>query len=286
MKLINLYKNYLIEFQKNNISDTSLKILLCEFYHYDSFTSFVLHYEDEVEPLNSKQISILNKVLQGFPVQYAIKNTEFYNMKFYVNKNVLIPRPETEEVVFNTIKTMQKVFDHSKELNYVDLGLGSGNILLSIEKNSGFKFNKLIGVDISLKALLVARKNKKYWGSAAILKKKDMIKFLKNTKEKFDIISANPPYISNHDEVDDNVNKYEPHKALYIEPAHYYYEEIIKLIPKVMNEKFVVSFEIGYDLKEILESVLKNTKFHTKINYEFIKDMYGNDRILIIHSAN
>ena len=99
MKLINIYKKYLKLFQSKNISDASLKILLCEFYGIDSFTSFVLKFEDDVDELTKKQIKILNKVLNGYPVQYALQKSSFYNTNFYVNKSALIPRPETEELV-------------------------------------------------------------------------------------------------------------------------------------------------------------------------------------------
>ena len=285
MKLINIYKKYLILFQEKNISEASLKCLLCEFYKIDSMTAFIMAFEDEYPDLNNKQLKILNKVINGYPVQYALKKADFCNHEFYVNKHTLIPRPETEELVLYTIKKAQEVFAPKDVLNYVDLGCGSGNILLSIEQNSGFEFSSVTGVDISFFTLQATRKNKKYLGSAAILKKMDMIKFLKNTKQKFNILTSNPPYISKIGDVDESVKKYEPKRALFVNPSYYFYEEIIKLLPKVMDDKFVASFEIGYDLKEILESILKRTNFNTKIKYDFIKDIYGNDRILIIYSV-
>lgn len=285
MKLINVYKKYLKLFQQNNISDMSLKLLLCDFYGIDSITSFIMKFADEVPELTNKQIKILNKVLHGYPVQYALGKVDFSNLEFYVNKHTLIPRPETEELVLYTIKKAQEVFDISEKLNYVDLGCGSGNIMISIEKNAGFAWNSVEGVDISYFTLKTTKKNVKYLGSAAILHKKDMISFLQKTTQKFNILTSNPPYISRIEDVDESVKKYEPKRALFINPSYYYYEEIIKLLPKVMADKFVASFEIGYDLKEILESILKRTKFNIKIKYDFIKDIYGNDRILLIYSV-
>lgn len=284
MKLINIYKNYLKDFQENNISDLSLKLLLCEFYEINDLTSFILSYDKEFPELTQKQLKILRKVQNGYPVQYVLGKTTFYNSEFYVNKHTLIPRPETEEVVYHTIKKAQEIFNSEEKINYVDLGCGSGNILISVEKNSNLNFNKIYGVDISIPTLLVTAKNKKYLGSAAILKRQDMISFLKSSKEKFNIITSNPPYISKVEDVESNVLNYEPKRALFINPSYYYYEEIIKLLPKVVDDKFVAAFEIGYDLREILESILKNTVFNIKIRYEFIKDMYSNDRILLIYS--
>lgn len=285
MKLINVYKKYLKLFQQNNISDMSLKLLLCDFYGIDSITSFIMKFADEVPELTNKQIKILNKVLHGYPVQYTLGKVDFSNLEFYVNKHTLIPRPETEELVLYTIKKAQEVFDISEKLNYVDLGCGSGNIMISIEKNAGFAWNSVEGVDISYFTLKTTKKNVKYLGSAAILHKKDMISFLQKTTQKFNILTSNPPYISRIEDVDESVKKYEPKRALFVNPSYYYYEEIIKLLPKVMTDKFVASFEIGYDLKEILKSILKRTKFNIKIKYDFIKDIYGNDRILLIYSV-
>jgi release factor glutamine methyltransferase len=284
MKLINIYKENLKLFQKNNISDMSLKLLLSDFYNIGSLTDFILNFENDYPELTKKQKKILNKVLQGYPVQYALKKADFNNLEFYVNKHTLIPRPETEELVFYTNKKAQEIFSTNNKLDYVDLGCGSGNILISIEKYAGFEFNSVTGIDISSRTLKVTKKNKKYLGSAAILKKNDMIKYLKKTKQKFDILTSNPPYISKIVDVDESVKKYEPKRALFVNPSYYYYEQIINLLPKVMKEKFVASFEIGYDLKEILESILKSIKFNTKIKYEFIKDIYDNDRILLIYS--
>lgn len=284
MKLINIYKKYLTEFQKNNISDLSLKLLLCEFYKIDSPTSFILNHEEDYPDLTKKQLKILNKVKNGYPVQYALEKANFYNSEFFVSKHTLIPRPETEELVLETIKKAKTIFEPEEPLDYVDLGCGSGNILISIEKCSGLNFNSITGVDISPLTLLTTKKNKKYLGSAAILKKKDMISFLKNSNKKFNIITCNPPYISKVKDVEENVLNYEPKKALFVNPSYYYYEEIIKLLPKVTKDKFIVAFEIGYDLKEILESILKRTTFNIKIKYDFLKDIFGNDRILLIYS--
>lgn len=284
MKLINIYKKYLKLFQENNISDMSLKILLCDFYKIDSITSFIMNFAEDYPELTRKQKKILHRVLHGYPVQYALNKADFHNLEFYVNKHTLIPRPETEELVIYTIKKVREIFDAKEKLDYVDLGCGSGNILISIEKNAGFTWNSITGVDISFFTLNATRKNKKYLGSAANLVRKDMISFLKNTKQKFNILTSNPPYISKIQDVDESVKKYEPKRALFINPSYYYYEEIIKLLPKVMADKFVASFEIGYDLKEILVDILKRTHFNIKIKYEFIKDIYGNDRILLIYS--
>ena len=266
--------------------ETAVKLLILELSGKDGAT-FLADIKQEIDKdLEDRLIEAIDEYLiKGRPVQHIIGYSYFYGYKMKVSEEVLIPRPETEELVIYTIKKAQQVFDPKEKLDYVDLGCGSGNILISIEKNAGFAWNSVTGVDISFLTLQATRKNKKYLGSAANLVKNDMISFLKKTTQKFDILTSNPPYISKVEDVDESVKKYEPKKALYVNPSYYYYEEIIKLLPKVMKEKFVASFEIGYDLKEILEDILKRTKFNIKIKYEFIKDIYGNDRILLIYSV-
>lgn len=284
MKLIDIYKKYLIEFQKNNVSDLSLKLLLCDIYNISSLSDFILNYDKDFEDLTRRQKRRIKRVLNGYPVQYEIGKTYFYNMELFVNKSVLIPRNETEELVYNTIIKMNKLFSINEELSLLDLGCGSGNIFLSIEKNTSFTYKKIVAIDKSLRALLVAKKNIKKYSSAAILRRNDMINYVLNTKNKFDILVCNPPYISKKYEVDSNVLNNEPSLALFSEPSYIYYEKIIESIPIIMNQKFIVAFEIGYDQKEIVDNILKKQSFYDKIEYNFIKDIYGKDRILLINS--
>ena len=110
-----------------------------------------------------------------------------------------------------------------------------------------------------------------------------MIKFLNNNSN-FNVVYANPPYISKKYEVDKSVLNYEPKNALFISPSYYYYEKIIENRGLFLNKKYIMVFEIGYDQKNILEGFLKNVLDFKKEKYEFYKDLDNRDRILVVES--
>ena len=135
----------------------------------------------------------------GIPVQYIVGNVDFYGYNFLVNKNVLIPRFETEELVDRTIKYVQKYFDSSVKI--VDLGCGSGCISITLSKELGITVD---AVDISSDALDVAREN--------CVKNNASVNFylgnmLEPLHDKYDVIISNPPYISYDEEIDEIVKK-------------------------------------------------------------------------------
>lgn len=284
MKIIDQYKEYLLKAQKNDISEYSLKTIFCNIYNFDSFTTLILNFNEEAKTFSKKELKLMDKLLSGFPVQYLFKKADFYGLTLYVNKNVLIPRSETEELVENIIKKSQEVLKKVNNLNMLDLCCGSGNICFALEKNLYKKFENIICVDNSNKALNIAKKNKKYLDSAAKLIKKDYKKFIGKNDIKFNIFTCNPPYISKVDEIDKSVIENEPSNALITYPSYSFYEHILVNLYKIVASTFVVGFEIGYDQKDILEGILKKQTYFNEIQYEFIKDMYGKDRILIINS--
>ena len=212
---------------------------------------------------------------KGEPVQYIVGNVDFYNSNLIVNKNVLIPRFETEELVDETIKRVKKNFNN--KINILDIGTGSGAIAISLKKELNCD---VTATDISLSALNVAKENAK-------INNVD-ISFINTNlydgiKEKFDLIISNPPYISRKEEIEDIVKNNEPDIALYAEnDGLYFYEEILKNIKSITNEKFLIAFEIGesqFDsIKELKDKYLKDTKIELK------KDMQGRNRMVFIQN--
>ncbi len=222
----------------------------------------------------SKNIEQDYKLLKdNYPIQYLIGYVNFYGYKINVNKNVLIPRYETEYLVEKTIGYANKIFN--KKINVLDLGTGSGCIAIALSKNIN---SDVIGIDISDKALEVARLN--------AYKNNINIKFIKNDmlnniKDKYDLIISNPPYISKDEVIMEMVDKYEPHEALYApNNGLYYYESILKNISNNLNNKFLIAFEIGYtqakDIKDIINKYLNN------VNIIVEKDLSGKDRYIFI----
>ena len=261
MKLNDIYNKYKPLFSEKNIPEIALRTLLSHIFNFENIAEFEFNREKDFE-LKKKDIKLLNDVLSGIPVQYVINESYFYNMVFYVNKHVLIPRPETEELVFESLKKINEKFISSGDkLVIADVGCGSGNISLSIDKNLSLP-HKVIGIDNSILALYVSWKNNvKLKGKCKFLYG-NLLDPLKWRNVKLDVIVSNPPYVSKLDEIDDNVKKYEPMSAIVANPSYKHYKDMLLNYKILLKSKFLICFEIGYDQKETLENILKNDFFY------------------------
>ncbi len=214
-----------------------------------------------------------SRLLEGEPVQYIIGNVNFYGNKFIVNKNVLIPRFETELLVEKTIKYIKNKFD--EKINILDIGTGSGCIAITLDKNN---MGKVDGIDISKEALDVANENNKINDTNVNFFISDIFS---NINKKYDIIISNPPYISHDEEIMDIVKNNEPHSALYADNnGLYFYDKILSECKNYLNDNFIIAFEIGYlqgnDIKNMAYKYLDNVK----VNIE--KDYSNRDRFVFI----
>lgn len=221
----------------------------------------------------NEAIERLNK---NEPIQYIIGDVDFYGNKIKVNKNVLIPRFETEELVENTIKIIKERFNNNIKL--LDIGTGSGCIIISIKKE--LKNINAYALDISKEALEVAEENAKNNNVKINFINSNVFS---NIKEKFDVIISNPPYIAYDEEIMDIVKNNEPHLALYAENnGLYFYEEILSNANKYLNEKYLIAFEIGMNqykyINELRKKYLKDSKILLK------KDLQGRDRMVFIYN--
>lgn len=208
----------------------------------------------------------------GIPVQYIVGNVNFYGYEFNVNKNVLIPRFETEELVNRTINYIKKYIENPK---IVDLGTGSGCIAITLSKELNIN---VAAVDISDKALEVAEYNNKKNNSKVTFYKGNMLEPL---QKKYNVIISNPPYISKTEEIQDIVKKNEPELALYADnDGLYYYEEILKNASNYLEEKHLIAFEIGYLQGEKIKQIAMNYLPNSEILIE--KDLSNKDRFVFI----
>ena len=235
----------------------------------------ILNSNEELKKENIKSFNYLVKRRKkGEPIAYLINKKEFWKQNFYINQNVLIPRPDTEILVEETLK----LFNVNSKLNMLDIGTGSGCILISILKERRNFFGT--GIDISKKAINVARFNAKMHQLSNRVKfyNSDVDKFLIG---KYDLILSNPPYIKRQDlkylEVD--VKGFEPKLAL--DGGKDGFSKITKVISKTStllkrNGRFIL--EIGFGQKKKILSILKQNNFF--IN-KVVKDYGRNDRCII-----
>lgn len=214
------------------------------------------------------------KLEKGLPVQYVVGHVDFYGNKILVNKDVLIPRFETEELVSKTIRYLKNNF--KEPFKIVDLGTGSACIAITLKKH--FPNSIVKAVEISPKALKVAKKN-------AILNKVK-IKFylgdmLKPLNDKFDCIISNPPYISYDEEIMDIVKNNEPHIALYAKNngLEYYYA-ILNNISQYLTTKYLIALEIGHTQATEIIKIIKEKLPNSKIEVE--KDLQKKERFIFI----
>lgn len=227
-----------------------------------------IHPEDNLE-------EGIKRLEAGEPVQYIVGDVDFYGNIIKVNKSVLIPRRETEELVEKTLMYIKKHFKN-QNLNILDIGTGSGCIPITIKKH--LPDSSLTGLDISKEALLVAKDNAKC--------NEVDIKFIEsnifsNINDKYDIIISNPPYIREDEEIMDIVKNNEPHLALYApNNGLYFYDKIIKESSNYLNKKFIIAFEIGQEQAEDIISMAKNTFPQANIILE--QDLQHLDRFIFI----
>lgn len=218
---------------------------------------------------------VINKLRNEEPIQYILGKTEFYNLPFIVNKNVLIPRPETEELVNWVIN---QVKNNTSYKTLLDIGTGSGCIPISIKKNCPNL--KVSTLDVSLKAIEIAKQN--------AVQNKVEIQFIhmdilqvKTLENKFDIIISNPPYVREIEkkEINNNVLKNEPHVALFVSDENplIFYNKIADLAKKHLNTNGLLFFEINQYLGKETKTLLHEKGFK---NVELKKDLFGNDRMI------
>ena len=219
----------------------------------------------------------IDRYLNGEMIEYIFNKSYFLSTPFFVNKDVLIPRQETEQLVLRTIELIKEMFGDNK-VNIADICTGSGCIGISIAKE--LNDNNYFLTDISKEAIRVAKKNAEELLGETKIKflQGDMLEPLKELK--LDVIVCNPPYISDIKGIDEKTWKQEPHLALLAEPATLYYEKLLKEYVPIVNDKYLLAFEIGEDMKEELMKLVE--KYCPKATYFFENDIYGKTRFLFI----
>ena len=211
----------------------------------------------------------------GEPVQYIVGDVDFYGNIIKVDKRVLIPRRETEELIEKTLKLINK-----DNIDIIDLGTGSGCIAITLKKI--LSNSNIDAIDISSDALELAKENARLNNVEINFFKNDM---LKDIDKKYDLIISNPPYISYDEDIMDIVKNNEPNIALYADnDGLYYYEDILKSCKKNLKDNFLIAFEIGYNQGDKLIELAN--KYLDNVSVKIEKDMQGMTRFCFIRRNN
>ncbi len=214
----------------------------------------------------------LNKLTEQIPIQYILGKTSFYGLDFFLNNKVLIPRPETEELVDWIVKDLK-----NENYSVLDIGTGSGCIAISIAKSTKARVSAL---DVSNQALEVAKKNALSNNAQIHFIEDDILNPLKSYS-KFNVIVSNPPYVRHLEktEIQANVLKNEPHLALFVEDENplLFYNAIADFALKHLTNNGLLYFEINQYLGKETLALLKSKGFH---KMELKKDIFGNDRMI------
>lgn len=317
MRIIDALDDKIKLLKLNKIDDSSIiaRELLCFIMHVDK-THLIIHEYDEIEKNILQEFSKeIENIINGKPIQYITHSQEFMGLDFYVDENVLIPQPDTEILVEEVLKIADNLekpkvnkdnCDEDDKIQILDLCTGSGAIAISLDKilnknseednveklkeeywNCNKKAVKnqkcgnaiIFASDISSNALEVAEKNNESNGTNVKFVLSDLFENIEENK--FNIIVSNPPYIRTDviKELSRQV-KHEPQIALDGgEDGLDFYRNIINEAPKYLNINGYLCLEIGFDQKEAVINILKNTEKYC--NIETVKDLSGNDRCII-----
>lgn len=276
MKINQLLEGSKQELIKNNIEDAGMVARILLQYVFNMTRTELLRKDtQEVEEEQKKQYQkLLQQIIEGKPLQYIIKQQEFYGLPFYVDENVLIPQPDTEILVEEVLHIATK--ENKKEI--LDLGTGSGCIGISLARY--LKNARITVSDVSKKALEIAEKNSK---RNQVIEKITFVSsnLFEKIEKTFDIIVSNPPYIETN--VIPTLSKQvqqEPHIALDGgKDGLSFYRIILNEAPKYLTEKGYLCMEIGYDQREKVMELAQKTGNYKKV--EAKQDLSGNDRIIV-----
>ena len=251
------------------------------FFNSDFFCGYS-HLNDEasqevIEKFNHMIDLYINEKI---PPQYILNKTFFFNYPMYVDEGCFIPRPETEQLVEETIYRIDEMFDIDSHKEIADVCCGSGAIGITLKKE--IENCSVFMCDVSEDAVNITKKNAKNLDADVVVECGDFITPILEKKLTFDVVLCNPPYIKNEEKLDSLVVDNEPNIALFggVDGLDFY-RIIFKHFDEIIVNKGFMGFEFGYDQKELLEDLVKKTFPNYK--YEFLKDYNKLYRMLFIY---
>lgn len=264
-------------FLVNRGRDENAARLLLQHILQTNYSGLMMRAHDELSPeqfLTFKQM--VEQHADGRPVQYITGVEEFYGREFIVDESVLIPRPETEELIVCTLAHCQKLFGN-QEVKLADIGTGSGAIAITMKKE--WPNAHVTATDISQAALATAKKNAQRLQAQIDFRLGDLTEPIEH--EKWDIVLSNPPYIAFDEaqEMSEVVLDHEPHTALFAEEQGLIlYRKLAENLPKMMNTPAFIAVEIGYKQGQAVKEMFE--KAFPQGQVDIVKDINNKDRII------
>ncbi|MBT2583001.1 peptide chain release factor N(5)-glutamine methyltransferase [Planococcus sp. ISL-109] len=256
--------------------ETQARILLQHELGLD-YSGLIAAMRDKIEDCQYKDFwENIEEVIQGVPVQHLTGSEQFYGRTFNVSSSVLIPRPETEELMEETLKLKREIFG-KEEVQVADIGTGSGIIAITLKCE--LPEAEVMATDISEEALFVAERNAEALDADVHFTKGDLAAPLAGRK--WDIILSNPPYIAHYEapSLADTVRDFEPHEALFADSDGLAaYEQLAQQVPALINRPGIIGLEIGSSqgaaVTELFQNALPEARVYCK------KDINKHDRMV------
>lgn len=243
-----------------------------------NYSGLMMKMQDTLTEEQQNQFDgFIQQHVKGRPVQYITGVEEFYGRSFVVDESVLIPRPETEELIVGTIERIRKLFGDKQNLKFADIGTGSGAIAITMKKE--YPQLDVTATDLSTAALATAQKNAEQLQAEIAFKLGDLTEPIAN--EKWDVVLSNPPYIAYEEmeEMSDVVVAHEPHQALFSEEdGLLLYRKLAEDLPAIMKKPALIGLEIGYTQGEAVAEFFK--KSFPNAHVSVVQDINKKDRIV------
>ncbi len=261
--------------KQNNIKNPEIDLRILLNHSKYSKNEIILSNFDLKQVDITKFNILLNRRLSNEPISKIINKKNFWKDEFFVNKNVLDPRPESETIIEESLKTIK---DKKSNHKILDIGTGSGALAISLARE--FINSKIVAIDISKYAIEVANKN--------IIKKKLQKQITLRhqsfdlVNKRFDLIVSNPPYLSEEEleNVSNEIKKFEPKIALDGgSDGLFFYRKFAKKIPKIMNKNGILIIEIGYSQFDACEEIFQSSPLKL---IKKVKDLQKKDRIMVL----
>ena len=271
-------KKYQSQMNELGLGEQSALLYLLELSNMESHNLYMEYDTEMDEDLLQRYEEGMKRLLNKEPLGHVLGFEWFYGYRFHVNGDVLIPRPETEELVGNVLAYYDEMFE-GQDVVAADIGTGSGAIAISLQKEEPHL--KMYASDISEKAVEVASANAKSLEADVTFLVGDMLQPLIDREIKLDILISNPPYIPSEEVMEESGVNFEPHVALFGgSDGLKFYRMIFENAHKVLKEKAFLAFEMGYNQAEALSALAK--EYFPGSNIEVIRDLSGKNRMLFI----